>query len=483
MSTAATTSAAATAISNVIVHKPASPFAKLLRSSRFASYDPAIRQTYSAPPANAHRGDWGLKRPIALRRKNAFISLTNFESPAQFTEWNNAENQVRFIKRIDEMGTLPKVNTPSPWQRSLGVAQTQWLLDSDFCPEEDHTIDGGVAARHAEAQEAQSVVDESRIPTTTDLTGLGTRGPGQYGANRTSDTRSGERHLTPNLEAMSRREFVRYLRKLRELRPAFKTHIEEAARKNSNLRDKSLYDLAQDPTVGHHQRFIEAQTAEEFKAAGSTKIAQQPHPNAALTYSHPSPIDSYFHTKPQPGWILHNFEPKSYESRYAVRMHEPSYVTGYGGLIALASRKRTPGKIPLFDFNQEPGLNKSTSINKATAYLRPATRGLILDTPPRVVGRNAQGLKAVRIAAEVVADEASAFSRSNPHTPGSEDYIAQDPAPRKPAVDFASERRKGASSKMAAKKVIRNKQEHTQRVMTTLRGMLKKNPEGDANGA
>jgi len=117
---------AATASSSAVtIHPPASPFALLLRRSRFASYDPAIRQTYSAPPASAHRGQWGLKRPIALRRRNAFISLTNFETRAQQTEWNNAESQVRFIRRFEEMGTLPVAVVGTPWYKALGKARTR----------------------------------------------------------------------------------------------------------------------------------------------------------------------------------------------------------------------------------------------------------------------------------------------------------------------------------------------------------------------
>ena len=54
--------------------KVASPgtFPELLRRSRFASFDPTIRQSYGTPPSRLHRGNWGLKRPIAQSKRSAF---------------------------------------------------------------------------------------------------------------------------------------------------------------------------------------------------------------------------------------------------------------------------------------------------------------------------------------------------------------------------------------------------------------------------
>ncbi|KAF8891384.1 hypothetical protein BD779DRAFT_1514950 [Infundibulicybe gibba] len=245
---------------------PASQFAQLLRRSRFASFDPAIRQTYSSPQASAHRGDWGLKRPIALRRKNAFISISNaFESPAQYIEWNNAESQVRFIRRVEEMGTLPRTAVGTPWHKTLGKAKTQWLADSEFW-----LTSGPI-----------------------DLKGLGKKGPGSYDA-----------HIMPNINSMSRREFVRYLRTLRALRPAFKSHVKENAAKNPYLKDVSLFGLSQAPS------------------------------HWGMVYTHPSGLDTYFTAKPQPGLVLQTVAENRRSDRFtrAARGNEANYVASFGGI-------------------------------------------------------------------------------------------------------------------------------------------------------
>lgn len=442
----------ATAIVTAAVPKtippPSSPFAQLLRRSRFASYDPAIRQTYSASPAAAHRGNWGLKRPIALRRKNAFISLTSFESHAHYTEWNNAENQVRFIRRIEEMGTLPRTAYGTPWRKSLGRADTQWVVDSEFCPEEDHTI---------------KLKPEG---FTTELAGLGERGPGQYGASRLPPGAS-ERHLVPNINAMSRKEFVRYLRKLRELRPAFKKHIEKTADQNPQIRGQTLYALSQDPTVGHHQRFIEEQTAKEFQDADSPKIAQQPHPTAGLMYSHPSNLETFFTTKPQPGLVLQRYQAYG---RYE-RPTEESFVASYGGLNATLFRRYAGGKAPLLNLGSEQGVDPSR-VEESVANLRPSPSGIILEQPPRVVGRQAQGLKAVRIKAEVISDAYhTTFGRSNPYVPGTTAYSALDETPKKAvARDYGVQSRKRfvKTFKPTEKKHV----QYSKQVLQSLNSML-----------
>ncbi|KAF9469403.1 hypothetical protein BDZ94DRAFT_1127526, partial [Collybia nuda] len=262
---------------------PASPFAELLRRSRFASFDPAIRQTYSTPPAYAHKGDWGLKRPIALRRKNAFISLTSFESPAHFIEWNHAENQVRFIRRIEEMGVMPRTANHTPWYKAVGQGRTQWFMDSEFCPGEGHELSETRAA-----------------PPTIELKNLGKKGAGNYGAKRGPPRQAKQKnstapaHVSLNIDAMSPREFTRYLRTLRELRPAFQAHIKARAMEENNniLANKSLYALAQNTEVGYHRRFLQEHMSKEFANRESLKFEQHPHPNAALLYHHPSPLDT-----------------------------------------------------------------------------------------------------------------------------------------------------------------------------------------------
>ncbi|TFK72743.1 hypothetical protein BDN72DRAFT_835839 [Pluteus cervinus] len=416
----------ATAISAVKAAKlpppaPSSPFAELLRRSRFASYDPAIRQTYRAAPANAHRGDWGLKRPISLRRKNAFITLPTFESHAHFTEWNNGESQVRFIRRVEEMDVRPVTRPGSSWDKNSRHTATQWLIDSEFAPDEDHTPTGDA-----------SLLPQATEQMTTELAGLGQRGPGQYGAQRQLE--GYERQLTPNIEAMSSKEFARYLQKLRQLRPAFQKHIQAHADIEPRLHGQTLFSLAQDPTARYHQRFIEEQTAQEFRDPECRKIAQQPHPNAAMTYHHPSHLDSYFHAKPQPGLVLQE-NPKS--PRYSPHSIEQFYTTSFAGITAVLPRRLAQDRKPLLHLNSQNGVDPN-AIAKSTINLRVVPSTLMLDQPPRVVGRNAQGLKGVKIQAAVTSDsQHTSFQRSNPNQPGTTEYNSQAPSVPSGPADFS----------------------------------------------
>ncbi|KAF5386741.1 hypothetical protein D9615_001530 [Tricholomella constricta] len=408
---------AATAVAQapkVLVHPPASPFAELLRRSKFATYDPAIRQTYSAAPANAHRGDWGLKRPIALRRKNAFISLTSFEHAAHFTEWNHAENQVRFIRRIEEMGVKPETMVGTPWHKSLGKAKTDLLLDSEFCPGESSEI-------------TVNQEDATAKPTMVNFNSLGNKGPGAYGAQRAEPRKAKkwdnmEVFVTANVDAMSKRDFERYLARLRNLRPAFQEHINRQPR----VTTKNLYALAQDAERGYHRRFMMEHMTGEYKDVKARKIEPQPHPNAGLTYARLTPLEAVLWTKPQPGIVLNAHVDQGSAA-------EKKYVASFGGLGALLRQKNmASGKVPLLDIGTEQGVDQ-TRIAESIADMRVLPRkGLQLQVPPRVVGNRPQGLKGVMILAEVMTDlGAINFKQDNPHPLGSQAYIAQEPATNK----------------------------------------------------
>ncbi|KAG5636282.1 hypothetical protein H0H81_008537 [Sphagnurus paluster] len=402
----------------VLIHPPASPFAELLRRSKFATYDPAIRQTYSAAPANAHRGDWGLKRPISLRRKNAFISLTSFEHPAHFTEWNHAENQVRFIRRVEEMGVKPETVVQTPWHRSLGKAKTELLLDSDFCP--------------GETSQARPVKrsEEPAKPTAVDLSSLGNKGKGAYGGNREEEKKKHEDepipvYVTANVDAMSTREFKLYLKKLRSLRPAFQEHINS----HKQLAEKNLFTLAQDAEQGYHRRFMMEHMATEYKDLNTRMIEPQPHPNAALMYARPTPLETRLWTKPKPGIILNEAVVRGQRSV------EKKYVVSFGGLGATVRQTNmSDGRTPLLDPASEQGVQQDR-IPSSIANLRILPRrGLQLQMPPKVVGSKPQGLKAVKLTAEVVVqNQADVFSQENPMALGSPEYVAAAPRSTKSA--------------------------------------------------
>src|SRR5882762_75713 len=101
-----------------------SPFATLLRRSKFATFDPRIAQVFTTHGGDAHRGNWGLKRPIALRRRGAHITVKAIDTSAQQTEWNSGENQAKFALRYGELNIEPK------------RFDTHQHFDSEFAPGE-----------------------------------------------------------------------------------------------------------------------------------------------------------------------------------------------------------------------------------------------------------------------------------------------------------------------------------------------------------
>ncbi|KAF8077618.1 hypothetical protein FPV67DRAFT_1462391 [Lyophyllum atratum] len=461
MAATALVAAATKEAPKVLVHPPASPFAELLRRSKFATYDPAIRQTFSAAPANAHRGDWGLKRPIALRRKK--------RHPAHFTEWNHAENQVRFIRRIEEMGVRPEVVQGTPWQKSLGKAQTDLLLDSDFCPGESSEI---------QVKKKKKEEEELPQPTAVDFSSLGNKGRGSYGVHReetktkeVEEKEKAEVYVTANIDAMSTREFERYLRKLRSLRPQFQEHIRQQT--EQDFSNKSLYALAQDSETGFHRHFMMQHMSTEYKDLDARKIEPQPHPNAALTYARPTPLESVLWTKAKPGIILNKHAERTTHGK-----HQPKYVASFGGLGALIQQTNLgTDKVPLLDIETDEGVRQD-HVEQSFADMRLIPRrGLQLQMPPKVVGTKPQGLKGVKILAEVTTQSTeSTLRRDNWHPLGSQAYVAAESFGKKSAPsNFSAPKRK---TKLDPNFLSRDKDPKL--IINTLQSMVSKNKfQGD----
>ena len=380
---------------------PPSAFAELLRRSRFASYDPAIRQVYSSPAGHAHRGDWGLKRPISVRRRNAFISLASFEHHANFTEWNNAESEVRFIRRIEEMSVATRPSARSTWYKSLGKAKERWLIDSEFCPGEVDVSDKG-----------------KPTPVSANLVNFGNRGPGRYGPNRPHE-RQLEKNVIPNFSGMSQKQFKRYLRKLRALRPEFKEYL-------TSRENKSLYELSQNILSSPHTLFLSDRTAQDYRDHSSRKIEDQPHLNAALMYAHPTPLDSTLTTQAQPGIILQNHDSRA--SNYSMyNALGGGFIASFGGLSTFVTKQKSGGKVAIFNFESEDGIVKSENgLKGSVGNMRMARLRLL--QPPRVVGRHAQGLANVKLESRAVVQSSHAsFKTENMHEPGTPEYIAMKP--------------------------------------------------------
>ncbi|KAJ7193859.1 mitochondrial ribosomal protein subunit-domain-containing protein [Mycena pura] len=401
---------------------PASPFAQLLRHSRFATFDPYIRKTYYSPKQFVERGYWGLKRPITQRKKNSFITIKKWEARQHYVEWDNAEDQVRFSRRMEELNVRPAVRLNTTWAMQMGSNKHAWLVDSEFCP---HVWTTERKASREEARERDAEAPQTKeggIP----LNELGKRGPKAYGVHAASRTPGA---VIPNVEAMSPSEFKRYLEKLRSLRPAFKEYLRREADREANddavkyklLQRKSPLEVAQLPHSSYHRRFLTEHTEAEYKQ--TNKIQPQPHRNGALLYSHPSMLDSLFRNKLKPGIVLEDYRPGRYSS------DKPHYIAAFAGVAARMSEQDAQA------YGLRPLMNSSDGVRRelwpvAVAELRPITQDpLSLNEVPRVVGADPdEGLSGVKIKLYVTPSAGAAdMRRANPYPPGSPEYIATEP--------------------------------------------------------
>ncbi|KAK0196549.1 hypothetical protein F5146DRAFT_1011963 [Armillaria mellea] len=380
------------------VHPPASPFSQLLRRSQFAAFDP---------------------RPIPIRRRNAYITLAApYEARQQFTEWTRGESQVRFIRRFEEMDTLPRMAPSSTWaQNQSSKTLTEWVVDSEFGTEEE---------RKCKEEKAR---DFSRTPFDADLAGLGRRGPGAYGADAKPEQQLS--NFSPNFMAMTPKEFERYLKKL----PCAASC--GAKRADKKLKNKTLYELAQRgeaprPSNVHvatvplpalrvkhqpnlHRRFIEAVTHDEFTDRAARRIEPQPHPNGGLLYARPTLLHSHLLSGLEPGLIL---QANTGQAAHLGAIRGSAKPGAKLGVMPA-------GKQVLYDVNRASPMRRH-DVELATAPMRLVPGSVLVDTPPQTVGRHPAGIKGVRISASVTTDSAYK-TLVNFHWPGSEDYMCADP--------------------------------------------------------
>lgn len=374
---------------------PASAFAALLRRSRFASHDPYISQTYSSPPAYAHRGNWGLKRPIPVKRRGAYVVVRSMDSRYQQTEWNHAEAQVRFIQRWEEMG-MEANPQGSSWEKMLGKEGREWTIDSEFSPREE--------------EDEEFLSDEEKNQRRKDAVQAGTS------------------FILPNIYGMNASKFKAFLEKVRKLRPAFKEHLNN----HEETANKPLLHLARSANPKWHQRFLVEELAKETARPDSREVQPLPHRTGALLYNHPSPLQTELETKLQPGIVLqksHSYSHKGTEKS------DPIFVSSFAGLSSKLKQAEAGDRKELLDLQSDEGILRA-NIPQSIALMKLAPNPK-LGTAPNVVGFEAQGLKAVKLDTKVTIPSIK-FTHDNPYTPGSAEYVACKPFSKDEKHDVAA---------------------------------------------
>lgn len=390
------------------VASPASPFAALLRRSKFAQYDPRIGQVYATYGGDAARGHWGLKRPLPLRKRHAHITVKSVDSPEQQTEWKHAEQQARWVKMYDEVGLPPDAKEEKSWYHKRGPdASWRWDIDSEFATRDTKSVPSGKLEEQTRGP---------RLPPNVDPEVA--RAAVEEGIFADSMT-------TPNINAMTEKEFEAYLRKLRKLRPQFLEYIKKRTAASSPIdrepaRIESFWNVAalQTGTMqsGIHNHFLSYLQYKKHTDAGSRAIEQQPHKFAGLSYSHHNALQGRFYAPPKPGRMLIK---KSSTERGGNA--EDIHVSFAGMSAQLPNAFRSDKgalnwrKLAVSgEFGSEDGIADMRFVDVT-----------LLDAP-EVVGEVPEDLERTSFTStvQVVTERNCGVSLSNPHRPGSREYVS-----------------------------------------------------------
>ena len=360
---------------------PPSQFAALLRRSKFASFDPHIGQVYTTFDGHAARGHFGLKRPLAVRRRNAHITVQAVDSREQQTVWRSAERENRWIRMWDELGVSPRANSSSSWLSRLGarVNEVHWLVDSEFAPREKSALE---QAREAEEHE----IAKGQLAK-----GVTFRAPRSW--------------AIPNVEAMSELEFEKYLARLRKLRPAFKRYMGDKY-ENTNWKGASLF-LHSHIDNSDFLDFLEHHQYKEYHTRRPRQIEQQPHRFAGLSYHHNPPLQVLATHKPVIGRVVADRINRVQSKAGRPTTTNDSVVVAAGMTATLAQGARDSEQRQVSEFRVE---------RAAMAHV------------PRTVAPEPEGLERTLFFPHVFeASRGAGVGVERAYRPGSRQYVGQPP--------------------------------------------------------
>ncbi|KAI0362554.1 hypothetical protein OH77DRAFT_1416826 [Trametes cingulata] len=358
---------------------PPSQFAALLRRSKFASFDPTIGQVYTTFDGHAARGNFGFKRPLALRRRNAHITVQAVDSREQQTVWRSAEPQNRWIRMWDETGASPLSNTHNgSWSARLGpLGEIEFSVDSDLVP-------------RAETTKTKTEGEPERPPMS---------------------------QATRNIDAMSDEEFDWYLRRLRQLRPAFRQYLQKYAQTADPAeKDATLLSRSLNASGNDFKDFLAHQAYKEYHSPRPRVIEQQPHRYAGLSYTRASSLQTRLNNKPHLGRIIDD----DYDEKKT--LVATAGMTSILAPSAAGHHLSNKPRVSTYRFNE-----------------------VVLDAAPVTVGVHPEGLEGVKLRTDVIVDsEETREAKENPYPPGTKEYIAH-VAPISPSMGVTSSTRQQGS--------------------------------------
>ncbi|KAI6109603.1 mitochondrial ribosomal protein subunit-domain-containing protein [Pisolithus sp. B1] len=330
-----------------------SPFGQLLKQSKFSSFDSRIAQVYTTHGGDAHRGDWGFKRPLSIRRRGAFITVKNVDTPEYQTEWSSAEPQAFWMKNWDELQITPQ------WSHQVPSEEPR-----DHVQESDH------------------------LPNQQDPSAW--RPP-----------------CLPNLDAMSREEFRKYLARIQAHRNRFYKET-QAVQAKKGVSGSSFYQLSNSYALGWDELYAQYLSKQRRADPRSREIEHLPHRNGGLSYANYTPLQTFLMTKERKGRLVDEYVGKDRKKLF--------YVASFAGMAGIVQKHHAGLAQPMvWDDPRRTG----------QVMLRP--QNAVLHRLPNVVGRVRQGLKATKMDMELKVSDGQSHVRSNPYPPGSRQYIAAEP--------------------------------------------------------
>ena len=410
-----------------------SPFATLLRRSKFASYDPKIGQIYTTFGGDSHRGNYGLKRPLAFRSREPFITIASIDSLQQQTEWSYAEKEARWIRKVAEVSRAPEATHGGDlWKKSGPDGKFQWEVDSDFAL---GTTDKDAAL---EAKESQG------------------RG---YGS-------------TPNIDAMTPNQFKRYLEKLRTLRPAFREFLEAERAKSSQregpvgrpawknkIRSQNLLEQSHYET-DIHKTFLSQRMAQAINDPESHILEQDVHPNGALAYTHLTDLEHYFWRQPLPGRAVGKSK---------------NLIVSFAGANASLPQSKSESIQPIeWKSLVERGVDTGRGISKFRVSKTEVFK------PPQVVGHKPEGMADMDVRMWLSSHSRLDMVRANPNLPWTREYVSQvSDAPitgSRPGMTNPPPAKKQSSYEL--KELSKSQEAKSQRLLQSLYVLLEKQQRG-----
>ncbi|KAL5511363.1 hypothetical protein ACEPAH_4579 [Sanghuangporus vaninii] len=372
MSASAASAATAATVVTKVPRIPPSNFAVLLRRSKFASYDPQIGQIYTTYDGSAHRGDWGLKRPLSVRRRDGRLIINSIDTLYQQTEWTSAYSDANAVRKFEEIGVTPQPDRRGQWIHRFKMDNTssqsendtrrpvKWMHDSDYARAEPKDVE----------------LDIKTYPP------------------------------VPNPDSMKPKRFERYLRRLRRLVPEFQEYMEKKT-VNSRL-------------SRHHEQFLGAKFLESCEES-SNFIHPMPHPTGGLTYNNMNELQSAVFAKPIPGRRIY----LERQTTNSLRGKMNVALAGWVGREHITLKQGEKGKecpVPLTDAGTKGGEPRRDP-DAGKDVFRPSPMGCLLFNAPNVVGKYPQRIQGAVLNMQVVSWSDADKARSNPHKPGTVEYV------------------------------------------------------------